>query len=460
MQKMNDTRHYVKAHDRGPAALIVTGAAVQRPAVEAAHALGLQAIVTDRDPDCACAGLADLFFPLDIYDVKGHVKLVRDLRGVVDLRAVFTAAADPILTVAHAAREAGLHHVPVDTAIACASKSVTRTRLLINDVPQPEFALVGTADEAREAVVRIGKPCIVKATGSAGGKGHTKVQSTDDVTPEIFDLAIRYSKAGIVLVEELLDGLELSAEALWWNGAMFPLNAVERPFAHRFTDAMRHAEMAIFDFLGRDFEASGWQAAIERGHEVAIELGHYNPAILAPATWDEVWDVVERTGHAIGLDKAAGGHIHKVDLICTAAGIKVLETTVRLSGNWDSGATSPLAHGVNYTLGALKLALGQPPDWSLFAPRWHRHAVCLFKFVEPGKVRSFGGDHDGIDFSVFPPQPKLDHKVITRYGIGDTIPPLDSYSALAAWVIADGATRTEAVGKAYRALCGLRYEVE
>lgn len=425
--------------------LIVTGGPLQVPAVEAARKLGLRVIVTDRDPHCACAELADVFYALDIYDVAGHRRLVRELQSDgVPLRGVFTAAADPVATVAYAADEVSLHGVPISVAEMLVAKFRVRTYLQYAEVPQPRFYFCYCPDEMREAVAELGGTAIIKATGAAGGRGHTKVHCIEQATNQVFETALAYATYGcLVLAEELLDGLELSAEALWWNGTMTPLNAVERPFAHRSGDAFRYSGLA---FPVGAMPTEAWQRAIERGSKVAIELGHYNPALLAPATWDEVWQVVEQTGTAIGLGDASGGHIHKCDLILTDDGVKVLETTVRLSGNWDSGRTSPLAHGVDYTLGALKLALGGEPDWTLFAPRWHRHAVCLFYFAPHGRVTYVQMPPPGVA------------EVILRRRVGDVVGPLDSYAALAAWVVADGETREMALGRAYRALCDLEME--
>jgi len=421
--------------------LLVTGGRLQEPAVTAAHKFGLRVIVTDRDPKCYCASLADKFYPLDIYDVEGHVKLVHQLQAEgVDLRAVFTAAADPVLTVAVAAREAELHGVPVATAIACQSKSAMRHVLSQGNVPQPRHEHVRTHEEARAAAQKLGR-CIVKAARAAGGKGHTKIHDPASLTEAVFARALALSPAGFVMVEELLFGPELSVESLWWNGTMHPLNAVERPFAHGWDELFHGVECTV----ALD---EGWHLAIDRADEVAIELGHYNPAMLPAPAWDKTWDICDKVGHAIGLGDAKGGHILKCDLLLADGEPRVLECTVRLSGNWDSGRTSPLAHGVDYTMGALKLALGEPPDWTLFAPRWHRHAVCLFKFVPAGKVRSISET------------PTSGAEVIRRYDVGDMVPPLDSYAALAAWVIADGTTRSEAVAEAVAGLKGIRYEVE
>jgi len=55
--------------------LIVAGSILQVPAVVAARELGLYVIVTDRDPDCTCAELADEFYAIDIFDVEGQTEI-------------------------------------------------------------------------------------------------------------------------------------------------------------------------------------------------------------------------------------------------------------------------------------------------------------------------------------------------------------------------------------------------
>jgi hypothetical protein len=107
--------------------LIVAGGILQVPAVKAAHELGYKVCVSDRDLDCACATLADHFVELDTFDVDGHLDFVQHWPH--GLAAVFTAGADPIVTVAHAARAAGCHHIPIAIAKTCADKVSTRDDL-------------------------------------------------------------------------------------------------------------------------------------------------------------------------------------------------------------------------------------------------------------------------------------------------------------------------------------------
>lgn len=417
--------------------LIVAGSILQAPAVTAARELGLRVVVTDRNPSCVCATLANEFYQLDIFDAPGHVALAKSLP---DLAAVFTTACDATVTVATVARKTGMHGLPVKVAARCRSKILTRMALH-GKVPQPRFIFTGSVHAARRAVGEIGAS-IVKAVGSSGGRGHTRVASPDAVMDEVFERAAALSRSGNVLVEEMLHGPELSVETLWHDGEMWPLNAVERPFAHR------PWELGHYTSYGTNLKPFGVTAEAAAKH--TIELGHFNPAKLQPAWIDEVWRVMRAAGDAIGMDEAAGGHILKGDVILPDDGPKVLELTPRLSGNFDSGRTSPLAHGVNYTKGAVKLALGGFPDWKLFTPRWYRHAVCLSKFAQPGTVAEIRGLSEA----------RRRAEVVVKRGVSDEVPELMNYAAQVAYIIADGHLRSEAMGKAMRAMEVLEWITE
>jgi biotin carboxylase len=383
--------------------LIVAGGILQEPAVRAARELGYKVLLTDRNPDCHCAALADEFVQLDTYDVRGHVRLAESWRGA--LAAVFTAGADPIVTVASAAEAAGCHGLTVYKAEICADKEWTRFELEIvhggYDVPQPDYIIINDEQnlfEQRYCDKFDGKPFIVKATGASGSRGHTRIgtERTFGEVKAAYRKAREHSVGKTVLFEELLTGVELSVETLWYNGEMIPLNAVERPFLP----------------------------------DTCIELGHYNPWLGSADEYAAVWDVVRKAGLAVGMGAERGGHIFKADLMLTDEGPKVLELTARLSGGFDSGWTSPLAHGTNYTRGALRLALGQSLERAMpdFVPRWHRHAACWAVFGPAG---------GGIIKEVVSPDRAADlGQIVVRYGAGDVLSPLVDCTQRVAFCIA------------------------
>lgn len=375
--------------------LLVGGGILQLPAVTAIHELGYSALVTDQNPDCACAGIADRFVQLSTFDVNGHIALARKHHG--SLAAVFTAGADPIVTVAVAAQQAGCHGVPVKIAEICADK--IKTRFALRDkVPGPRWYVAKASFDINNAIEELG-PVIVKAPVGSGSRGHTRFDTTTGIDKDLawvaYEKAWRSQSEPEALIEELLTGIELSVETAWIDGTMIPLNAVERPFKP----------------------------------DTVIEIGHYNPAVLTPEVYSNVWDVMRLAGCAIGLHEADGGHILKGDLILTDEDPKVLELTTRLSGGFDSGWTSPLAHGVDYTKGALLMALGRNTEaMQYFTPRWHKHVACLAVFGPPegGIVKEIRGLEEARRFA----------EVIVRFEAGDTLPPLVDCTSRVAFCIA------------------------
>lgn len=442
--EQRDTRHWLEATASALAigsmppewVLLVAGGQLQVPAVEAIQDLGYKALVTDADPDCACASLANEFIKLDTFDIAGHVELAKERRG--QLAAVFTAGADPVVTVASVAEAGGGHGLSVEIAETCANKVKTRMALLPSwswgliqhrphslpdGVSQPRFRIAVHSHELDGSISELGCDVIVKCVLSSGSRGHTRIYNgkyTGSPIKNAQDSGINPKyQLHEVLVEELLTGVELSVETLWYNGQMYPLNAVERPFKP----------------------------------DTCIELGHCNPAVLSPEDYQSVWNIMQQAGDAIGMGRTVGGHILKGDLILTDDGPKVLELTPRLSGGYDSARTTPLAHGANYIRGALRLALGQSLNKAMvdFMPRWKRHACCWALFSEPGKIVAIRGIEDAR---------ALGAEVYLRYNVGDTVPPLEDCTQRAGFVIAAKDTALRAGMVARAALEEIEFEVE
>jgi hypothetical protein len=204
-------------------------------------------MLTDRNPECYCADKVERFVELSTFDEQGHVLLARVNSD--DLAAVFTAGADPIVTVARAAEAAGCHGIDPEIAEICADKLRTRWSLYDSSL-QPGFKKVCDGFRIKTALDEIGLSTdryIVKGRLASGSRGHTIGTYADfqDVNfgDRAYARAAKYSPDSFVIFERWLDGTILSVETLWYNGVMIPLNAVERPF------------------------------------DGIIELGHYNPLV-------------------------------------------------------------------------------------------------------------------------------------------------------------------------------------
>lgn len=383
-----------------PSTVLIVGAGLlQIPAIEIARSLGYRVTVTDRDPHAAGFALADEHVVLDTKDVDGHVALARDLAGRGDLAAVFTEGADVEVTVAEAARAAGLPGVDPRAARIVNDKAAFRRCCEAAGLPGPGFREVETVAQARAAARDIGLPVIIKALDNSGSRGATKVVTTDAVD-DAFHEAMRWTGSATVLVEECLAGPEQSVETIVADGVHHRCNIVDRPFA--------------FD-------------------PYPIEIGHDNPTVLEPAQQDEIYALVEASARAAGIDLGAA----KADTMWTARGPIVLEMTARLSGGFHSQYTSPLAFGTNDIKAALDLALGKPLDLADVTPRWQRVSICRSLFPEPGRIVAVDGVEAALEI------PGVEH-VLFRMEVGEEIPEYRTCVDRPGFVITCADTRAEA----------------
>lgn len=399
--------------------LIVAGGQLQVPAVHIARDLGLRVIVTDRDPNCACASLTDEFVLLDTSDAAGHVVLAQRLKRERNLAAVFTEGADVELTVALAAAAVGLPGV--DPRAAYATKNKARMRELFDaaGLPGPRWAEVETEAQARIAAAKVAFPLVVKPVDNCASRGLTILtKQTSAQFYEAVEKAKSFSTTGTALIEQKVEGLEQTVETLVYEGRQYPCFITDRLFVKK--------------------------------QEFAVECGLRSPTGLDIETQAALYDLVHRSAHALGIDFGAA----KADTILTKDGPCILEMTCRLSGGYDCQYLVPAASGKEVIKAAMLLALGEgihPAE--LLEAKWHKHAVSWNPLPSPGRIVSITGLETARN------SPGAEY-VFMRYDVGDVIPPCHDCAARCCWIIATGETHGEAWGNAVSAAEKLHIETE
>lgn len=345
---------------------LFAGGSMQESMARAIKARGFALILTDFNKDCLCRPLADTFVCLDTFDIKGNILAAQKLVTRYNVKAVVTVGADCHETVAYVAEKIGVHGIDPRIAHICRQKQKTREVLSAAGIPQPLFAVVGTIDEARTVAQKIGFPCAIKATNNSGSRGFSKISKPADLNEAVLKVAIDSGTTGKAIIEELLIPItneiaEQSVETVWHNGKMHWLNWVDRLF---------RGDLSLFPNIEHRFGKQEYWG---------IEIAHINPAIHSSATKEKVFELVYSAGKALGLHRAAGGHILKADIMLTSKGPYILEVTPRLSGGWDSAGTTPLRGG-DFIGGVLSLALGE----ELTLEHWQKY----FTYKEPSKYAS------------------------------------------------------------------------
>jgi biotin carboxylase len=369
--------------------------------IEAARAHGIWTAVCDRDPGAPGFRLADRRCIVSIEDEPAIERLASALAvdGVVAPGSDWSVA-----VAARVAEKLGLPHpIAPPTGVLATNKLRMRERLADAGVPQPHWEIVGEGD-----MPELEPPCVVKAPDRHGQKGFSLVRERAELGPAV-ETARAASRSGIVILEELVDGPEVTVSGVSLDGEPVPI--------------------AVTDRINAEPPAFG------------VALAHVWPSAHAEAAAE----VTRRAVEALGIENGPW-YAH---LRVSRGGPEVIEVAARLGGGHDAELVLA-ATGVDLNGLALAAALGEPLDpqqvTSRHLPRIGG-AVTRFLVAPPGVLES-----------VEVPQglPGVVQVRIYREP-GFVFTPLRRASDRAGAVLAVGATRAEAVVRADVAVERIRF---
>jgi len=329
------------AGDSGRKSLLVLGAGpAQLGLLEAARARGIFTIVVDRDPGAPGFALADRRAIISTEDERGIERLAHAER----IDGVIAPGIDwPVGIAGRVAAKVGAPH-PLEPAVAglAVSKTRQRERFAEAGIPQPRWRVV-TGPEPGLPV-----PCVVKAPDRQGQRGQSIVQDERELAPAIAT-AMEASRNGVALVEELVEGPEVTVNAFSVDGAFHPLTITDRITAEppAFGVALAHV----------------WPSRRDRGAA----------------------GVVRDAVAALGIRNGPTYTQVRID----ADGPKVMEVAARLGGGHDAELCLA-ALGVDLNGLALAAALGEPTQPPTPVPQ-AGGATTAFLVPPPGELLSSDG---------------------------------------------------------------------
>jgi biotin carboxylase len=200
--------------------LLVLGAGpAQLGLLAAARDRGLFVIALDRDPGAPGFRYADRRAIISTEDEQG----IERLASAESVDGIIAPGIDwPVGIAARVAEKMGLPH-PISPAVAtlAVSKQKQREALANAGVPQPAWHIVSEVEEGLPV------PSVVKAPDRQGQKGLTLVRSESEL-PSAIAAAIQESRSGSAIVEELVDGPEVTVNAFSLRGEFRALTVTDR----------------------------------------------------------------------------------------------------------------------------------------------------------------------------------------------------------------------------------------
>ena len=358
-------------------------------------------IACDRDPGAIGFELADRRAVVSAEDESGIERLARAER----IDGIVAPGIDwPVAIAARIAAHLGLPH-PLDpeTAAAAVSKFRQRRRFEEAGVPQPRWELIPAGGDRGS----VGPPCVVKPPDRQGQRGLSLVHTDAELGPALA-AATKESRTGAVLVEELVEGPEVTVNAFSADGTFHPLTVTDR--------------------LTADPPAFG------------VALAHAWPSASAG---EEAAQVARLAVEALGIREGPT----YTQLRIARDGPRVMEVAARLGGGHDAEVCR-VAIGIDLSSLAVSAALGEQVEVGAARPR---PGACVRFLVPPeGELLAV----EGVEEALAEPG-VVDAGVYRRPGW--VFGPLRTGADRAGYVIASGDSRDDALSRAARAGDRIRF---
>ena len=338
--------------------LLLFGAPVfQIPVIKKAKQMGLYVGVVDINPKAVAVPYADEYFCCSLKNKDRLLDIAKEFQP----DGIMAGACDTsVVSVAYVCEKLGLPGLPQRVAETATDKLKMLEAFKSNHVPHPSFQVVRHG-EINTDNIHIPFPAISKPINSSGSRGVAYISNKEDI-PAAFDRSFAAAQEGDILLEEYLNGPEVSVEVAVIQG---------KPFVLQITDK------------------------ITSGAPFFYETGHSQPSVLNQKALLEIKKVAERAVLAVGLLNSTA----HVEIKLTESGPKMIELGARLGGDCISTyLLETSVDGVSLAEIAIHIALGD----ALEEPRYNdsgEFAAVRFLVPEQGIIKSVSGIEEAASFS-------------------------------------------------------------
>jgi len=373
--------------------MIVGASLLQLPAILKAKEMGLHVAVVDFNPKAIGIQYADKYYNASTMDEDAVLAAAEDYRP----DGIMTLATDmPMRGVAKVSDRLHLHSINYETAVKATDKYEMIKAFKAYGVPSPWYYDVNSLDELKALEGKIVFPCIIKPTDNAGSHGVAKVHNFEELLSN-YEYSHSCSRHGKVIVEEYLDGPEVSVEVMVVKGKVNILQITDK---------------------------------ITTGAPHFVEMGHTQPSRLPEDTQRQIREVAEAACKSLGLDK---GPAH-VEMKVTSRGPVMIELGARMGGDNITTHLVPLSTGIDMVKATINVALGEEPD---ITPTLHCGSAIRYFKVPFGTIKSIKGIEEAKKM------PGVKQITFTK-AFGEESTPIECSNDRIGFVIVQGGSADEA----------------
>ncbi|MEU0031895.1 ATP-grasp domain-containing protein [Streptomyces sp. NPDC006335] len=267
----------------------------------------------------------------DTNDVGALLPEIERLHGVLRFDGVITSCDYYLPTVAKIAAHLGLPGPAPEAVENACRKDATRRILTDAGVPGPRYAAHQEWSDLARAAREIGYPLVVKPVDLCAGMYVRRVDDEEQLAAAVRALADfpvnarGQRREPLVLLEELLDGPEVSVETVSHAGAVHVVGVTDKSIG---------------------------------GAPAFVETGHMFPAALTSYDTEAAEQTALAALKALGLTDGVVAH---TEIKLTSDGPRVVEVNARPAGN---RITELVRHvtGIDLAAAFVDVSLGHEPD--------------------------------------------------------------------------------------------------
>lgn len=293
---------------------IIGGNYLQEPLVRKAKEMGIETHCFAWEEGAVCKEIADYFYPISIIDKELILEKCKEI-GVDGITSIASDAAVP--TVCFVAEEMGLLGNPYRDALITTNKYNMRKRFAYYEVKSPRFVLA----KDNYKLIDFKFPVIVKPTDRSGSRGVKKVIYPEDISKAV-TRAKAESFSDEAIIEEYVDGTEVSVESISWEG--------------------KHYIITITD-------------KVTSGEPYFVELQHHQPTLLSIEIQHKIREETHKSLNALGIKYGAS---HSEFKITENGDVYVIEVGARMGGDFIGSDLVQLSTGYDFVKGVIEISLG------------------------------------------------------------------------------------------------------
>ena len=196
--------------------LIIGASILQLPAILKAKQAGYHTVVADYNPNAVGVPYADEFYKVSTIDIEGVTALAEKIKP----DGIMTLATDlPMRALAVATTKLDLPGISYDTAVKATDKGEMIKAFESAGVEHPWYFISKDKNDLAKALPSITYPCVIKPTDNAGNRGVSFANNEAELLSS-YEYSLENSHSGDVIIEEYMEGQEVSVEIIVSHGVV------------------------------------------------------------------------------------------------------------------------------------------------------------------------------------------------------------------------------------------------